>query len=52
MSRLLLVEDDASLGATLRERLLREGYEVEWAQTVSAAKRVFESSIFINTPHS
>jgi len=27
MKRLLLVEDDRSLGATLHERLLREKYE-------------------------
>jgi DNA-binding response OmpR family regulator len=30
MTRILLVEDDRSLGATLRERLVKEGYEVVW----------------------
>ena len=33
MTRLLLVEDDRSLGATLQERLAREGYEVLWVET-------------------
>lgn len=33
MTRILLVEDDKSLGATLRERLSKEGYEVVWAQS-------------------
>ena len=34
MSRVLLVEDDASLGRTLAEKLEREGMSVEWARTV------------------
>jgi DNA-binding response OmpR family regulator len=29
-TRILLVEDDRSLGATLQERLIKEGYEVVW----------------------
>jgi len=33
MKRLLLVEDDRSLGATLHERLLREQYDVAWVET-------------------
>jgi len=33
MKRLLLVEDDRSLGATLHERLLREPYDVAWVET-------------------
>ena len=33
MKRLLLVEDDRSLGATLHERLLRERYDVAWVET-------------------
>lgn len=33
MFRLLLVEDDASLGATLKERLQKEGYGVEWVKS-------------------
>lgn len=37
MRQLLLVEDDRSLGATLYERLVREGYGVRWVETLSAA---------------
>src|SRR5438445_11604066 len=37
MKRLLLVEDDRSLGATLRERLQREKYDVYWAETKQRA---------------
>jgi len=37
MKRLLLVEDDRSLGATLHERLLREKYEVAWVETIQSA---------------
>jgi two-component system, OmpR family, phosphate regulon response regulator PhoB len=33
MTRILLVEDDRSLGATLRDRLRKEGYEVTWTET-------------------
>ena len=33
MKRLLLVEDDRSLGATLYERLSRESYDVSWVET-------------------
>jgi DNA-binding response OmpR family regulator len=38
MARVLLVEDDASLGRTLSERLQKEGLEVSWAQTIAAAE--------------
>ena len=38
MSRLLLVEDDASLGETLRERLEKEGHEVQWVEALSGAR--------------
>jgi two-component system phosphate regulon response regulator PhoB len=37
MKQLLLVEDDRSLGATLHERLEREGYGVHWVETKAAA---------------
>jgi two-component system, OmpR family, phosphate regulon response regulator PhoB len=37
MKQLLLVEDDRSLGATLHERLVREGYGVHWVETQAAA---------------
>ena len=33
MSRVLLVEDDRSLGKTLAERLVIEGLDVEWVET-------------------
>jgi DNA-binding response OmpR family regulator len=43
MKRLLLVEDDRSLGATLHERLLRETYDVAWVETKqSALKKLSE----------
>jgi len=37
--RVLLVEDDASLGRTLAERLEREGLTVAWAQTIGEGER-------------
>lgn len=37
MKRMLLVEDDRSLGATLHERLLREKYDVAWVETKQRA---------------
>jgi DNA-binding response OmpR family regulator len=43
MSRILLVEDDASLGRTLAERLEREKLRVEWAQTVAAARELLRA---------
>lgn len=33
MTRILLVEDDRSLGATLQECLVKEGFEVVWKKT-------------------
>src|SRR4249920_1436901 len=38
MSRVLLLEDDGSLGRTLAERLEKEKLTVEWAQTIAAAR--------------
>ncbi|HVK62009.1 MAG TPA: response regulator transcription factor [Bdellovibrionales bacterium] len=46
MSRLLLVEDDSTLGETLRERLEKEGYTVRWVETQAAAELVFEKETF------
>ena len=37
MKRLLLVEDDTSLGATLQERLQKENYVVDWVQNQKLA---------------
>ncbi len=39
--RLLLVEDDPTLGVTLKERLASEGYQVQWANTAKAARSAF-----------
>lgn len=39
MSRILLIEDDVSLGATLTERLTTEGYEIAWAKNKSEAQQ-------------
>src|SRR6187397_1809146 len=38
MARVLLIEDDPSLGQTLNERLLREKLNVRWVQTVASAE--------------
>jgi len=38
MPRVLLIEDDASLGGTLAERLEREGLTVAWARTLRDAR--------------
>jgi two-component system, OmpR family, phosphate regulon response regulator PhoB len=38
MARVLLVEDDASLGQTLAERLERDGVEVVWVRTIAAGE--------------
>jgi len=50
-TRILLVEDDSSLGATLRERLQKEGYSVSWARSKAEAqeestKQAFDLYIF------
>jgi len=42
MTELLLVEDDSSLGETLKERLEKEGYKISWHRTASAARAFFE----------
>ncbi len=34
----MLVEDDFSLGETLRERIKKEGYSISWAKTIRNAK--------------
>lgn len=38
MSRVLLVEDDRSLGKTLEERLIKEGLEVRWVETLASGR--------------
>jgi DNA-binding response OmpR family regulator len=42
MTRILLVEDDRTLGTTLTERLRKEGYVTEWATTIAEADRGFD----------
>jgi DNA-binding response OmpR family regulator len=37
-SKLLLVEDDKSLGLSLKERLIKEGYSIAWVDTLAKAK--------------
>jgi two-component system phosphate regulon response regulator PhoB len=37
MKSILLIEDDRSLGATLQDRLAREGYRVSWVETKQRA---------------
>lgn len=39
MSRVLLVEDDRSLGKTLAERLQKEGLDVQWVETLALGRR-------------
>lgn len=46
MTKILLVEDDWSLGATLRDRLTKEGYEVVWTRTKRASAEAAEQNIF------
>lgn len=46
MTRILLVEDDWSLGATLRDRLTKEGYEVVWTRTKKASSEAVEKGSF------
>jgi two-component system phosphate regulon response regulator PhoB len=41
MKRLLLVEDDLTLGLTLKERLGNEGYSVRWAASSADARSAF-----------
>jgi DNA-binding response OmpR family regulator len=46
MKRLLLVEDDRSLGATLCERLKRESYEVSWVETQQRALKKLDEGLW------
>lgn len=46
IARLLLVEDDTSLGETLKERLEKESYAVTWAQNFSGALEQIKGSRF------
>lgn len=46
MTRLLLLEDDQTLGATLKERLELEGYQVSWAGSCRVAEEEFQKEKF------
>lgn len=43
MAKILLVEDETNVGATLSERLLQEGYQVEWVKNGAQALREFSN---------
>jgi DNA-binding response OmpR family regulator len=42
MRRVLLVEDDRSLGSTLAERLRKEGFDAEWRSTFADGSRAWD----------
>ncbi|MBU6374777.1 MAG: response regulator transcription factor [Bdellovibrionales bacterium] len=44
MTRLLLVEDDLSLGATLKEGLEGKGFHVDWTKSSAETRRLLQSS--------
>lgn len=46
MIKLLLIEDDTSLGETLRTRLDKEGYFVVWAEDLRKGRVAFSSHTF------
>lgn len=46
MIKILLVEDDPSLGATLRDRLVKDGYDVTWANTMADASKAARDHAF------
>ena len=46
MTRVLLVEDDASLGRTLAERLEREEMSVTWVRTIAEAKAELAAGVW------
>ncbi|MCX7851855.1 MAG: response regulator transcription factor [Caldilineales bacterium] len=43
-ARVLIIEDDPSIGKLLRRALVLEGYEVEWATTGPEGLRLFEQT--------
>jgi DNA-binding response OmpR family regulator len=46
MTRILLVEDDRTLGTTLTERLRKEGYDTQWCSTLAEASRTFDRGVW------
>ena len=46
MTHILLVEDDSSLGETLQERLIKEGYQTIWATSIQEGFQKFSENHF------
>ncbi len=44
MSKVLVVEDDISLGTTLSERLHKEGFDTTWKTTLDEATKAFDGA--------
>lgn len=44
MRTILLVEDDVSLGSTLKERLVKEGFNVMWVRTQKEAEALYHTT--------
>lgn len=45
MNRLLIVEDEANLGQTLRDYWRGKGHQVEWAASVKEAEKAFQNAV-------
>jgi DNA-binding response OmpR family regulator len=44
-AKLLLIEDDRTLGITLKERLIKEGYSLIWAENLAKAKSEIQQNL-------
>lgn len=44
--RLLLLEDDSSLGEAITDRLIKEGFKVDWAETLHASRELIKTNDF------
>ncbi len=43
--RILLVEDDKSLGAAIREQIAADGHSIDWAKRLDAAEDCLARSL-------